>query len=84
MRRTSVLVTGVLALAAICARARAEQASVLLEAGVYAEEVVGDLDRAIETYRKIIADAEASREQVRPLPLLRTILLKERDDFPIT
>ena len=61
MRRTSVLVTGVLALAAICAGARAEQASVLLEAGVYAEEVVGDLDRAIETYRKIIADAEVNR-----------------------
>jgi len=61
MRRASVLVTGVLALAVACAGARGEQASVLLEAGVYAEEVVGDLDRAIESYQKIIADAEANR-----------------------
>ncbi len=61
MRRASVLVTGVLAVVITCAGARAEQALVLLEAGVYAEEVVGDLDRAIDTYRKIIADAEANR-----------------------
>jgi len=48
----------------VCAAARAEEASVLLEAGVYAEEVVGDLDKAIETYEKVIADAEANRRCV--------------------
>ena len=48
----------------ICAAARAEEASVLLEAGVYAEEVVGDLDKAIETYRQVIADAKANRRYV--------------------
>ena len=47
-----------------CATAQAEEASVLLEAGVYAEEVVGDIDKAIETYQKIIADAQASRRCV--------------------
>ncbi len=64
MRCAHFIVTAVLALAALGAGARGDDVSVLLEAGVYAEEVVGDLDRAIETYSKIVADAEANRRYV--------------------
>jgi len=64
MRRASILVTGVLALVAFAAAARGEEASVLLEAGVYAQDVAGDLDKAIETYQKIVADDAANRRIV--------------------
>ena len=64
MRRASILVVGVLALVVFAAAARGEEASVLLEAGVYAQDVAGDLDKAIETYQKIVADDAANRRTV--------------------
>ena len=64
MERAIRLVTVVLLAAALCATARAETASVLLQEGVYEQEVVGDLDKAMATYEKIIADAEATRRCV--------------------
>jgi tetratricopeptide (TPR) repeat protein len=38
--------------------------SVLLEQGIYTEETVGDLDRAIEIYSEIVADDQANRKYV--------------------
>ena len=68
MRRASILVVGVLALVVFAAAARGEEASVLLEAGVYAQDVAGDLDKAIETYQKIVADDAANRRTVAEDP----------------
>ncbi len=42
----------------------AEPASGLLEKGIYTEETVGDLPKAMEIYQKIIADAQADRPSV--------------------
>jgi hypothetical protein len=41
--------------------APAGSASELLEKGIYTEETVGDLDRAISIYEKVIAEAKATR-----------------------
>ena len=49
----AVLVTG--------SAAEAQSASELLEKGIYTEETVGDLDAAIQIYRKIVEDAKANR-----------------------
>ncbi len=38
--------------------------SVLLEQGIYTEETVGDLDRAIEIYKQIVDDDQANRKVV--------------------
>jgi hypothetical protein len=64
MRGARAVLVAVLAMAVVCVSVRAETASVLLQEGVYAEEVVGDLDHAMEVYRKVIADAEANRPYV--------------------
>ena len=55
----SLLVTGLLAMVAL-----AKPASVLLQEGLYAEEVEGDLDTAIKTYEQIIVDPSANRSHV--------------------
>jgi len=44
--------------------ARAQSPSELFERGVYNEETVGDLERAIEIYEKIVDDATAHRPYV--------------------
>ncbi|MFC1635358.1 sugar-binding protein [Planctomycetota bacterium] len=44
--------------------ASAKQASVLLQEGLYAEEVDGDLDAAITIYEKVIQDGSAQRSHV--------------------
>ncbi len=41
-----------------------ESPSVLLEKGIYTEQTVGDLTKAIEIYQKIIADARAARPAI--------------------
>jgi hypothetical protein len=42
----------------------AKEASVLLQEGLYAEEVDGDLDAAIKIYEKVIQDSSAQRSHV--------------------
>ena len=42
--------------------ASAESASVLLQEGLYAEEIEGDLDAAIKIYEKIVAQAEQTQQ----------------------
>ena len=61
-RVASSIVTAVIL---TCATASAaDSPSDLLEKGIYAEETVGDLDKAIKIYGKIIAQAEANRKFV--------------------
>jgi tetratricopeptide (TPR) repeat protein len=56
----------------------ADSPSELLEKGIYTEETVGDLDKAIEIYEKIISQAEASRKFVAQAQLrLGKCLLKQ-------
>jgi len=43
------------------ALAFAEDAATLLEKGIYAEETLGDLDRAIEAYQRVLAEHAAQR-----------------------
>ncbi len=65
MRKTKRFTIVLLVLVGVVgAIALAKSASVLLREGLYAEEVEGDLDAAVEVYRQIIADASAPREQV--------------------
>ena len=39
----------------------AQSSSTLLDQGIYAEDSLGDLDKAIELYEQILANAEANR-----------------------
>jgi tetratricopeptide (TPR) repeat protein len=43
---------------------QAQTASTLLEKGIYTEETVGDLPKAMEIYQKIISNAQADRPSV--------------------
>jgi hypothetical protein len=54
-----VLAGVVLAGAVMVTAARANSISELLEKGIYTEETVGDLDRAIAIYEKVVAEAKA-------------------------
>lgn len=51
----AVLLTGVLTVSA----AMADSVSEMLEKGIYTEQTVGDLDKAISIYEKVIAEAKA-------------------------
>src|SRR4030065_283238 len=53
-----------LAVALIASAALAKSASVLLQEGLYAEEVDGDLDAAIRIYAQVIEDSSAQRSHV--------------------
>jgi uncharacterized protein DUF3108/tetratricopeptide repeat protein len=71
----SALLAGVLA---ACPMAVAQSASDLLEKGIYTEETVGDLDAAIEIYRKIVDQAKANRTfSAKALYRLGSCLLKQ-------
>ncbi len=64
MRSARWVIVGAMAVAVLCAAARAEEASVLLQEGVYEQDVAGDLDKAMAVYQKVIANAEAERRYV--------------------
>ena len=70
MQRAGVVLIAVLAMAmavcaaALCGVARAESASVLLQEGVYEQDVTGNLDRAMEAYQQVIKDAATDRRYV--------------------
>src|SRR4030042_483345 len=53
-----------LAVALIASAALAKSASVLLQEGLYAEEVDGNLDAAIRIYAQVIEDSSAQRSHV--------------------
>jgi len=53
-----------LIVALIASTAPAKSASVLLQEGLYAEEVDGDLDKAIDIYAQIIKDGTAQRSHI--------------------
>jgi hypothetical protein len=60
----SVTIILFVAVVLIASAALAKSASVLLQEGLYAEEVDGDLDVAIRIYEKIIKDGSAQRSHV--------------------
>jgi len=60
----SVTIILFLVVALIASTALAKSASVLLQEGLYAEEVDGDLDAAIKIYAQIIKDDSAQRSHV--------------------
>ena len=57
----SILLASVMAVATTSA-ALAQPASELLEKGIFTEETVGDLDKAIGIYQQILDDAESNRK----------------------
>lgn len=64
MQRNVLIVVIVTVLALGVAPVLAQSGSELLEKGVYLEETAGQLDQAIEIYRRIARDATASRAHV--------------------
>ncbi len=64
MRRTNVCLWAVLLGLAVCPAARSESAAELLEKGIYTEETVGDLDKAIQIYGQILAADQAQQPVV--------------------
>ena len=52
---------GVLAVSALTCRGAAQSPAELLEKGIYTQETVGDLDRAIEIYHKILTSSPSAR-----------------------
>jgi hypothetical protein len=63
-RFKSIKIILFLVVALIASAALAKSASVLLQEGLYAEEVDGDLDAAIRIYAQIIKDGSAQRSHV--------------------
>ena len=63
-RFKSITIILFLVVALIAPAALAKSASVLLQEGLYAEEVDGDLDAAIKIYAQIIKDSSAQRSHV--------------------
>ncbi|MGE5293607.1 MAG: tetratricopeptide repeat protein, partial [Solirubrobacterales bacterium] len=65
MKASTRLFIGALLLAAIAAPAAyAKTAAELLREGLYAEEVEGDLDKAVGIYQQVILDSTAPRNLV--------------------
>ena len=62
--------------------AMAKPASVMLREGLYAEEVEGDVDAAIEIYEQIIQDSTASRNNIaQALYRQGMCYLKKKDEI---
>ncbi|MBN2272011.1 MAG: tetratricopeptide repeat protein, partial [Sedimentisphaerales bacterium] len=67
---TTTMISLLLVVFAVAAPASAERASVLLQEGLYAEEIEGDLDGAIKIYQKVITNA-AELEQAAAQAMYR-------------
>src|SRR3972149_7126578 len=59
-RKGSFTLLMVFFMGACSAAVAAESASELLEKGIYTEETVGDLPKAIEIYQKVVAEAKTT------------------------
>ena len=55
---TTITISLLLLVIAAATPASAESASVMLQEGLYAEQIKGDLDAAIKIYQKVLAEAE--------------------------
>jgi len=63
-RLKSIILIFLLAIGLFSTVALAKSAGVMLQEGLYAEEIEGDLDAAIKIYQQIIADPSANRSHV--------------------
>lgn len=80
----SILLASVMAVATTSA-ALAQPASELLEKGIFTEETVGDLDKAIGIYQQILDDAESNRKLAASAQFrLATCYLKKGQDTQAT
>jgi len=61
-RLKDIIIILLLAVVLPASAASAKEASVLLQEGLYAEEVEGDLDAAIKIYRQVIAGSEGMKQ----------------------
>jgi tetratricopeptide (TPR) repeat protein len=59
--KTILLLLSTATLLAAAPAARADSASDLMEQGIYSEETKGDLDSAVQLYKKVIAQAKADQ-----------------------
>ncbi len=80
---TPVLLACVLA---ITSSTYAQAASELLEKGIFTEETVGDLDKAIDIYKQVVEESEANRKLAAQaqLRLAMCYLKKGQDDEATT
>ena len=58
---TTTMISLLLGVVTVTAPASAESASVLLQEGLYAEEIEGDLDAAIKIYEQVLAESQKAR-----------------------
>ena len=80
-RSRSIKIILFLAVVLVTSAALAKSASVLLQEGLYAEEIDGDLDAAIKIYEQIIADSSAQRSHVAQAMYLQGMCyLKKQDE----
>ena len=82
---TTLLIVAALLAAVLAPAAHAKSAPVLLQEGLYAEEVEGNLDSAIGIYQQIIEDSTAPKNLVaQALYRQGTCFLKKKNEaeFP--
>ncbi|MFH1884478.1 MAG: tetratricopeptide repeat protein, partial [Planctomycetota bacterium] len=63
-RLKNITIIFLLAVGLLSSVALAKPASVLLQEGLYAEQIDGDLDAAIRIYEQVIADTSAQRSHI--------------------
>jgi len=81
MRRRCWIAIVVALVLGACMGAQAEDASVLLEKGLYLEETAGDLEKAVGVYEQIIKEDESNRRYVAEAYYrLATCQLKKGED----
>ncbi|MFH1716411.1 MAG: sugar-binding protein [Planctomycetota bacterium] len=80
-RFKTILIVLILAAVGVALAAGAKSASVLLQEGLYAEQVDGDLDAAIKMFEQVINDSTAQRPQVAQAMYLQGMCyLKKQDE----
>ncbi len=81
-RLKTILIVLLLAAVGVALAAGAKSASVLLQEGLYAEQVDGDLDAAIKIFEQVINDSSAQRSQVAQAMYLQGMCYLKKQDEP--
>jgi len=64
MKMTFAFAVTMILVFVLCTTLQTRAGSILLEQGNYAEETLGDLDKAIGIYEKVVGDPQVSRDDV--------------------